>query len=74
MLELGDLLGNDLVSHLLSYSISVDDDLGWIHSIVLRGELLQSTDKASVKVIFDDFLVFPLDNDVGPVLSTLCIG
>ena len=26
-LELSNLLGNDLVSHLLSYSVSVDDDL-----------------------------------------------
>ena len=42
-LELSDLLGNDLVSHLLSYSIHVDDDLRGIRALVFISEGLQCT-------------------------------
>ena len=72
-LELSDLLLHDLVSHLLADTIPVDDNLCWVGSLVGLGELLESTDKASVKVLLHNLLVLLLNDDVGEILSALWI-
>lgn len=72
--ELMDLLLNDLVSHLLSNSVSVDDDLRRVGSLVFVGKGLDSTDQASVKILFDNLLVFLLDDDVGEVRGAGSVG
>jgi len=74
LLELGDFLGNDLVSHLLSYSISVDDDFGWINPFVLFTKGFNGVHQTSIKVLFDNFLILLLDNDVREVRGALSIG
>lgn len=47
-LELCDLLVQDLVSHLLTHTIPVDDDLGWELIFVVLGEVSTSIDQAPV--------------------------
>lgn len=72
--ELSDLLSNDLVSHLLSNSVSVDDDLRREGSLVFVGKGSDSTNQASVKILFDNLLVFLLDDDVGEVRGAGSVG
>jgi hypothetical protein len=72
--ELSDLLSNDLVSHLLSNSVSVDDDLRREGSLVFVGKGFDSTNQASVKILFDNLLVFLLDDDVGEVRGAGSVG
>lgn len=72
--ELSDLLLNDLVSHLLSNSVSVDDDLRREGSLVFVGKGSDSTNQASVKILFDNLLVFLLDDDVGEVRGAGSVG
>ena len=43
-LELSDFFFNDLVSHLLSNTVSVDDKLGWRLTIMIFLEFLNSTE------------------------------
>ena len=74
LLELGDFLGNDLVSHLLSHSVSVDDDFGRLHSLVVVCILPDGVHQTSIKVFFDNFLILFLDNDVGEVRGALSIS
>jgi hypothetical protein len=72
--ELSDLLSNDLVSHLLSNSVSVDDDLRREGSLVFVGKGFDSTNQASVKILFDNLLVLLLDDDVGEVRGAGSVG
>jgi len=74
LLELTDLLGDDLVSHLVTHTISVDDDLGWSLALMAVLELLNGGDQASIEIILDQLLVLGLDDDVRVVLSLVRIG
>ena len=62
-LELTNLLFNDLVSHLGTYSISIDDDLGRLLSYIFL-EVFDSLDQAFVKILLDKLLILRLDDHV----------
>ena len=64
LLELSNLLLNDLVSHLCSNSISVDEDLSWLLTFVVVGKAFDCFDQASVEIFLDKLLVLGLDDDV----------
>jgi hypothetical protein len=75
-LELSDLLLNDLVSHLSTNSISVDQDLGWLFTFVVQLKAFNGFNQASVEVFFDKLLVLGLDDDVRVIsgLVGICGG
>jgi len=51
--ELANFLLNNLVSHLSTDTIPVDNNLGWLLSIVVVGELFDSLDQATIKILLD---------------------
>jgi len=63
-LKLSDLLRDDLVSHLLANSISVDNDLLGEVTLVVLLEFSQSTDQALVEISFHKLLIFLLNKNV----------
>lgn len=74
LLELADLLVDDLLSHLVTDSISVDDDLGWPLTLMAVLELLNGSDKASIEVLLNQLLVLLLDDNVRVVLGLMRVG
>lgn len=73
-LELDDLLLDDLVSHLLTNSISVDDDLVWELTLVMVSELIASGDDASVQLGLDELYVLGVDDDIVVVSGLSLVG
>lgn len=64
LLELRDLLLNDLISHSLTNTISVDDDLRWKIALILIRKALDGVDHASIEILFHNLLILCLDDDV----------
>lgn len=68
LLELRDFLIYDLISHALSNTVSVNDDLVWkssVSSLITVKCLLHGL----VELLLNDFLTFALDDDVRVVLG-----
>ena len=73
-LKLSDLLRDDLVSHLLANSISVDNDLGRIVSAIVFGKTLDGTIDAFIEVLLDKLLEFLLNEESAEVLCLLFVN
>ena len=72
-LKLRDLLVEDVISHSLSDSISVDDDLVW--QLLVPGlEALKGLSHADIKLLLDNLLTLGLKNDIGIVLGVEIVG
>ena len=64
ILELGDLLLDDLVSHHVANSVSIDDDLVRELTLVVVSELIASGDDASIQLGLDELNILWVDDDV----------
>ena len=69
ILELGDLLLDDLVSHHVANSVSIDDDLVRELTLVVVSELIASGDDASIQLGLDELNILWVDDDVIVVSS-----
>lgn len=69
ILELGDLLLDDLVSHHVANSVSIDDDLVRELTLVVVSKLIASGDDASIQLGLDELNVLWVDDDVIVVSS-----
>lgn len=74
LLELAHLLVDDLLSHLVTDTISVDDDLSWSLTLMAVLELLNGSDKASIEILLNQLLVLLLDDNVREVLGLMWVG
>ena len=73
-LELTNLALNDLVSHLIANTVSVDDELGGHLTLVAILELLDGSDEASIKVLLHELLILWLNDDVRVILGMVRIS
>lgn len=73
-LKLSNLLSDELVSHLLADSISVDNDLLRPLSVIMLGKFSQSTDQTLVEISFHKLLIFLLNQNVREERSAMLVG
>lgn len=74
LLELSNFLVNDLVAHLCTHTIPIDNNLGWSFTVVVVLEGLDSLDQAAIKVLLHKLLVLSLDDDVRVVRGLMLVG
>lgn len=74
ILELLDLFGNDLISLLLTNTISVDQELVWQFTTMFDLEGLDGAEDASIKLYFDKLLTLWVDDHVTVVFGLSLIG
>lgn len=74
ILELDDFLLDDLVSHLLANSVSIDDDLVRELTLLVVSELIASGDDASIQLGLDELNVLWVDDDVIVVSGLSLVG
>lgn len=74
LLELTNFLVNDLVAHLCTDTIPIDNNLGWPFTIVVVLESLDGLDQAAIKVLLHKFLVLGLNDDVRVVRGLMCVS
>jgi len=72
--ELRNFLLENLLSHGITNTVSVDDEVVWVELLgVLVGVRVESGLKSSSKLLVDDLLSSSLDNLVGEVLTHLLV-
>jgi len=73
-LELRDLLGEAKITLSIAKTISVDEEVGWVLPLVLRGKVFDSKLDSTLHRSLDDFLALLLDDVLRVVLTHLGIG